>query len=181
MALGYTLQLPTEDRYLLSKQELLERLAVLLGGRVAEEIVFKDVTTGAQDDLKRATDIAREMVCEYGMSEILGPLTLGRKHKEVFLGRDIAEDRNYSEEIAYTIDKEVRSIIDQAYEKAQELINRYRKKLDLLAQKLVEKEVLEREEIEKILDFNGENEESVIAFQPQMNSDLSGGEKTDEI
>ena len=104
---------------------------------MAEEVVFKDATTGAQDDLKRATEIAREMVCEYGMSEILGPLTLGRKHKEVFLGRDIAEDRNYSEEIAYTIDKEVRAIIDQAYEKAQEIINRYREKLDLLAQRLV--------------------------------------------
>ena len=84
MALGYTLQLPTQDRYLLSKQELLDRLAVLLGGRVAEEMVFGDVTTGAQDDLKKATEIAREMVCEYGMSEILGPLTLGRKHREVF-------------------------------------------------------------------------------------------------
>jgi len=181
MALGYTLQLPTEDRYLLSKQELLDRLAVLLGGRVAEELVFKDATTGAQDDLKKATDIAREMVCEYGMSEILGPLTLGRKHKEVFLGRDIAEDRNYSEEIAYTIDKEVRAIIDQAYEKAQEIINRYREKLDLLAQRLVEKEVLEREEIEQILDFNEENESSTLPLQTQINPDLAGGEKTDEI
>ncbi|HPZ40472.1 MAG TPA: ATP-dependent zinc metalloprotease FtsH, partial [Candidatus Atribacteria bacterium] len=181
MALGYTLQLPTEDRYLLSKQELLDRLAVLLGGRVAEEVVFKDATTGAQDDLKRATEIAREMVCEYGMSEILGPLTLGRKHKEVFLGRDIAEDRNYSEEIAYTIDKEVRAIIDQAYEKAQEIINRYREKLDLLAQRLVEKEVLEREEIEQILDFYEENENSALPLQTRINSDLAGGEKTDEI
>ncbi len=181
MALGYTLQLPTEDRYLLSKQELLDRLAVLLGGRVAEEVVFKDATTGAQDDLKRATEIAREMVCEYGMSEILGPLTLGRKHKEVFLGRDIAEDRNYSEEIAYTIDKEVRAIIDQAYEKAQEIINRYREKLDLLAQRLVEKEVLEREEIEQILDFYEENESSALPLQTRINSDLAGGEKTDEI
>ncbi|MDI3543655.1 MAG: cell division protease FtsH [Candidatus Atribacteria bacterium] len=180
MALGYTLQLPTEDRYLLSKQELLDRLAVLLGGRVAEEIVFKDATTGAQDDLKRATDIAREMVCEYGMSEILGPLTLGRKHREIFLGRDIAEDRNYSEEIAYTIDKEVRAIIDQAYEKAREIVNRYRDKLDLLAQRLVEKESLEREEIEKILDLNEENEKSVLALQPEVSSDLAGGEKTNE-
>lgn len=179
-ALGYTLQLPIEDRYLLSKQELLDRLAVLLGGRVAEEIVFKDVTTGAQDDLKRATDIAREMVCEYGMSEILGPLTLGRKHREIFLGRDIAEDRNYSEEIAYTIDKEVRAIIDQAYEKARDIVNRYRDKLDFLAQRLVEKESLEREEIEKILDFNEENEKSVLSLQPEVNSDLAGGEKTDE-
>ncbi|HQE24673.1 MAG TPA: ATP-dependent zinc metalloprotease FtsH [Candidatus Atribacteria bacterium] len=181
MALGYTLQLPTEDRYLLSKQELLDRLAVLLGGRVAEEMVFGDVTTGAQDDLKKATEIAREMVCEYGMSEILGPLTLGRKHREVFLGRDIAEDRNYSEEIAYIIDKEVRAIIDQAYEKARESIERYREKLDLLAERLIEKEVLERVEIEQILDFSAENEEyPALTFRSHINPDSVGGEKADE-
>ena len=131
-ALGYTLQLPTEDRYLISKQELMTRLAVLLGGRVAEEIVFEDITTGAHDDLQKATEIAREMVCEYGMSDTLGPLTLGRRHKEVFLGKDIAEDRNYSEEVAYTIDKEVRSIIDSAYEQARKLIVENRDKLDKL-------------------------------------------------
>ncbi|HOT05715.1 MAG TPA: ATP-dependent zinc metalloprotease FtsH, partial [Atribacter sp.] len=154
-ALGYTLQLPTEDRYLISKQELMTRLAVLLGGRVAEEIVFEDITTGAHDDLQKATEIAREMVCEYGMSDTLGPLTLGRRHKEVFLGKDIAEDRNYSEEVAFTIDKEVRSIIDSAYEQARKLIIDNRDKLDKLTAILLEKEVLEREEIDKILDING--------------------------
>lgn len=154
-ALGYTLQLPTEDRYLISKQELLTRLAVLLGGRVTEEIVFEDVTTGAHDDLQKATEIAREMVCEYGMSDTLGPLTLGRRHKEVFLGKDIAEDRNYSEEVAFTIDKEVRSIIDSAYEQARTLIMDNHDKLDKLAAVLLEKEVLEREEIDAILDMNG--------------------------
>ncbi len=154
-ALGYTLQLPTEDRYLISKQELMTRLAVLLGGRVAEEIVFEDITTGAHDDLQKATEISREMVCEYGMSDTLGPLTLGRRHKEVFLGKDIAEDRNYSEEVAFTIDKEVRSIIDSAYEQARKLIIDNRDKLDKLTAILLEKEVLEREEIDKILDING--------------------------
>ncbi len=153
-ALGYTLQLPTEDRYLISKQELLTRLAVLLGGRVTEEIVFDDITTGAHDDLQKATEIAREMVCEYGMSDTLGPLTLGRRHKEVFLGKDIAEDRNYSEEIAYSIDKEVRSLIDSAYEQARVLITSHRERLDALASALLEKEVLEREEINRILDFS---------------------------
>ena len=154
-ALGYTLQLPTEDRYLISKQELMARLAVLLGGRVVEEIIFGDVTTGAYDDLQKATEIAREMVCEYGMSDTLGPLTLGRRHKEVFLGKDIAEDRNYSEEIAYTIDKEVRKIIDSSYEKARTIIMNNRDKLDKLTTILLEKEVLEREEIDKILNVNG--------------------------
>jgi len=154
-ALGYTLQLPTEDRYLISKQELMARLAVLLGGRVVEEIIFGDITTGAHDDLQKATEIAREMVCEYGMSDTLGPLTLGRRHKEVFLGKDIAEDRNYSEEVAFTIDKEVRSIIDSAYEQARTLIVDNRDKLDKLTAILLEKEVLEREEIDKILDING--------------------------
>ncbi|NLJ49769.1 MAG: ATP-dependent metallopeptidase FtsH/Yme1/Tma family protein [Candidatus Atribacteria bacterium] len=159
-ALGYTLQLPTEDRYLISKQELMTRLAVLLGGRVAEEIIFEDVTTGAHDDLQKATEIAREMVCEYGMSDTLGPLTLGRRHKEVFLGKDIAEDRNYSEEVAFTIDKEVRSIIDSAYEQARTLIMDNHDKLDKLAAVLLEKEILEREEIDAILDMNGkENSE----------------------
>jgi cell division protease FtsH len=178
VALGYTLQLPTEDRYLMSKQELLSRLTMLLGGRVAEEIVFKDVTTGAHDDLKKATEIAREMVCEYGMSEILGPLTLGRKHKEVFLGRDIAEDRNYSEEIAYAIDKEVRAIIDQAYEQAKDIILSHREKLDALANKLIEKEVLNREEIDEILGFEPASEEQDAATQLERKDE--GGEKNDE-
>ncbi|NSW75941.1 MAG: ATP-dependent metallopeptidase FtsH/Yme1/Tma family protein [Candidatus Atribacteria bacterium] len=178
VALGYTLQLPTEDRYLMSKQELLSRLTILLGGRVAEEIIFKDVTTGAHDDLKKATEIAREMVCEYGMSEILGPLTLGRKHKEVFLGRDIAEDRNYSEEIAYAIDKEVRAIIDQAYEQAKDIILKHREKLDALATKLIEKEVLNREEIDEVLGFEAVLGEGGSSIQPE--NEEEGREKKDE-
>ncbi len=177
VALGYTLQLPTEDRYLMSKQELLNRLAILLGGRVAEEVVFKDVTTGAHDDLKKATEIAREMVCEYGMSEILGPLTLGRKHKEVFLGRDIAEDRNYSEEIAYAIDKEVRAIIDRAYEQSRDIILRYREKLDALAYRLIEKEVLNREEIDEVLGFY---EQEKVSAETLAQSQDEGGEKEHE-
>ncbi|MCX6090538.1 MAG: ATP-dependent zinc metalloprotease FtsH [Candidatus Atribacteria bacterium] len=155
-ALGYTLQLPTEDRYLISKQELLSRLAVLLGGRVAEEIVFKDITTGAHDDLQKASEIAREMVCEYGMSDVLGPLILGRRHQEVFLGKDISEDRNYSEEVAFTIDKEVRAVIDSAYGQARVILTTRRDKLDILASNLLEKEVLNREEIDRILEsING--------------------------
>ena len=179
-ALGYTLQLPTEDRYLISKQELMTRLAVLLGGRVAEEIVFEDITTGAHDDLQKATEIAREMVCEYGMSDTLGPLTLGRRHKEVFLGKDIAEDRNYSEEVAFTIDKEVRSIIDSAYEQARTLIVDNRDKLDKLTAILLEKEVLEREEIDKILDING-NEIPEILSEEDKNKQAAAEQLLSDI
>ncbi|MBA3063772.1 MAG: ATP-dependent zinc metalloprotease FtsH, partial [Atribacteria sp.] len=131
--LGYTLQLPTQDRYLISKLELMDRLAVLLGGRVAEDIIFKDITTGAQNDLERATKIARQMITEYGMSEVLGPVTLGRKEHEIFLGRDISEQRDYSEEIANKIDKEVREIVESAYSKAKDILIKNKSKLKKIA------------------------------------------------
>ncbi|MDD3538853.1 MAG: ATP-dependent zinc metalloprotease FtsH, partial [Atribacterota bacterium] len=150
-ALGYTLQLPTEDRYLISKSELMERLTVLLGGRVAEELIFKDVTTGAQNDLERATKIARQMVTEFGMSESLGPITLGRKEHQVFLGKDIAEDRNYSDAIAFQIDKEVEKIIENAYQKAKEILTKNRMKLKKIAKTLLEKETLEGAELDNLL------------------------------
>ena len=150
-ALGYTLQLPTEDRYLVSKSELMERLSVLLAGRVAEELTFKDVTTGAQNDLERATKIARQMVTEFGMSETLGPMTLGRKEQQVFLGRDIAENRNYSEEVAFQIDKEVEKIIESAYNRAKELLVKNKSKLKKIAKNLLEKETLEGAELDNLL------------------------------
>lgn len=150
-ALGYTLQLPTEDRYLVSKSELMERLSVLLAGRVAEELTFKDVTTGAQNDLERATKIARQMVTEYGMSETIGPMTLGKKEQQVFLGRDFAENRNYSEEVAFQIDKEVEKIIDTAYSRAKELLVKNKSKLKKIANNLLEKETLEGEELDILL------------------------------
>jgi len=156
------------------------RLAVLLGGRVVEEIIFGDVTTGAYDDLQKATEIAREMVCEYGMSDTLGPLTLGRRHKEVFLGKDIAEDRNYSEEIAYTIDKEVRKIIDSSYEKARTIIMNNRDKLDKLTTILLEKEVLEREEIDKILNVNG-NENPKLPTEEDKNNQTANAQLLSNI
>jgi len=156
------------------------RLAVLLGGRVVEEIIFGDVTTGAYDDLQKATEIAREMVCEYGMSDTLGPLTLGRRHKEVFLGKDIAEDRNYSEEIAYTIDKEVRKIIDSSYEKARTIIMNNRDKLDKLTAILLEKEVLEREEIDKILNVNGK-ENPMLPSKEDKNNQIANAQLLSNI
>jgi len=129
-ALGYTLQVPEEDRFLMSKSELMNRIAILLSGRVSEEIVFNDVTSGAANDLDRATEIARQMVTQLGMSETLGLVKLGKKREEIFLGRDISEDRNYSEEIAYVIDKEVKAIIDECYERSKEILTEHRDLLD---------------------------------------------------
>jgi cell division protease FtsH len=118
----------------------------MLGGRVAEELVFGEIGTGAHDDLKRATEIARAMVTEYGMSEKLGPLTFGRRHGNPFLGRDIMEDRNYSEQVAYEIDQEVRRIIEECYQRARTILSQNRDKMDRIVQALLERENLSREE-----------------------------------
>lgn len=151
-ALGYTLTLPTEDRYLVTKSELSDELAMLLGGRVAEEMIFKDITTGAQNDLDRTTKIARQMVCEYGMSDELGPLTLGQKQDQVFLGRDFASHPDYSQEIAFEIDKEIRRIVDESFEKANKILTKRKKTLEKIANKLIEVETLEKEELISILE-----------------------------
>jgi len=143
---GYTLILPTEDRYYRTKSMLLDEIVVLLGGRVAEKLVLHDISTGAQNDLERATTITRKMIMEYGMSDELGPLTLGHKTEQVFLGRDIARDRNYSEEVAFTIDKEVRNIIEQCYIKAEKLLQDNLEKLHLVAKTLMDKETLDSDE-----------------------------------
>ena len=161
-ALGYTMQLPTEDRYITTKQELVGRLTVLLGGRAAEELIFNQVTTGAHNDLEVATNIARKMVCEFGMSEKLGYLTFGRRESQIFLGRDIVEERNYSEATAVLIDQEVRRLIDECYAKAKQELTTHMDRLKKLAEHLKEKEVLEREEVRVILGFPSEkkNEDS---------------------
>ncbi|MDI6716395.1 MAG: ATP-dependent zinc metalloprotease FtsH [Actinomycetota bacterium] len=150
-ALGYTLTLPTEDKFLVSKSELTDGLAVFLGGHAAEEMVFGDVTTGAHDDLSKATKTARQMVCEYGMSEKIGPLTLGQKQDQVFLGRDFASHPDYSPEIAYEIDKEIRRIVDEAFKKAKQILTEKRNILDNIAKALILKETLERDELKRIL------------------------------
>ncbi|MDR1133383.1 MAG: ATP-dependent zinc metalloprotease FtsH [Synergistaceae bacterium] len=162
MALGYTLQVPEEDRFLVSKRELTNRICVLLAGRVTESMKFGDVTSGAQNDLERATQTARQMVTQLGMSERLGPVTLGREHHEVFLGRDIMEDRNYSEEIAYAIDQEVRRIIDECMERVHGILEENFEKVGEITAILLEKEILEGAEFNKLLGFpekdeNGEN------------------------
>ncbi len=152
-ALGYTLQLPTEDRYLMTKTELLERMAVLLGGRVAEEIVFGEVSTGAHNDLQRATDIATSMVKEYGMSETLGYVTFEKEKKPLFLPSSLySSTKEYSEETARKIDEEIKKIIDQTYQKAKEILLAKRDKLDELARLLLEKEVVEEADLKRILE-----------------------------
>ena len=153
MALGYTLQLPEEDRFLISKKELSDRITILLSGRVTELLKFGDVTTGASNDLERATQIARQMVTQFGMSDRLGLVTLGRKQHEVFLGRDIMEDRNYSEEIAYAIDQEVRSIIDECFNLAKNILTEHSERLEEITTLLLEKEVLEGDELDELLGY----------------------------
>ncbi len=150
-ALGYTMHLPVEDRYMRTRKELLANMATLLGGRVSEDMVFGDVTTGAQNDLERVTDIAHKMVCQFGMSEKLGPLTFGLNENQVFLGRDFYKDREYSEEIAFEIDKEVRQIVDECYHRAKQIQEINRDILDALAKALLEREVISADEVKKIV------------------------------
>ena len=146
MSLGSTWQMPITDKYLVSNDELIDDITALLGGRVAEEIVFNQTTTGASNDLERVTRIARAMVCEYGMSERLGTLALGRRSHNPFLGRDYNDERNYSEEVAKMIDEEVRSIVDRCHQRATELLSTNREKLDGVVESLLERETLSRDE-----------------------------------
>jgi cell division protease FtsH len=150
-ALGVTMQLPTDDRHNYSKEFLYNNLAILMGGRVAEELVLKHVTTGAGNDLERATDLARKMVCEWGMSEKLGPLTFGRKEEEIFLGREIATRRDFSEQVALEIDLEVKRLVTENYERAKRLLTENMASLKGLAEALLEKEVLDAPEIDHII------------------------------
>ncbi|HHY28648.1 MAG TPA: cell division protein FtsH, partial [Desulfitobacterium dehalogenans] len=148
---GYTLLLPKEDRNYMTKSHLLDQVTMLLGGRVAEALVLQEISTGASNDLERATGLVRKMITELGMSEELGPLTFGQKEGQVFLGRDIARDRNYSEAVAYAIDKEARRIIDECYLKAQTIIQENMHKLNAIAQTLMEKETIEAKEFAELM------------------------------
>jgi cell division protease FtsH len=149
-ALGYTLQLPVEEKFLSTKQELRDQIAILLGGRAAEEIIFGDISSGAQNDLERASEIARGMVCQLGMSDKLGPLTYGKQQRLAYLGIQGQEERNFSEETARVIDDEVRALIEEGHKRASSILTEKRSKLDLLAERLQEKEVISGEEAEKI-------------------------------
>jgi cell division protease FtsH len=147
---GYTISLPKQDKFYMSKSELEEQIVSLLGGRVAEKLVLDDVSTGARNDIERATAIARKMITEYGMSEFLGPMSFGSEHDEVFIGRDFGRSRNYSEEVAAMIDKEIRKVIDTAYHKTETLLKENISKLHGVAQALLEKEKLEQAEFEEV-------------------------------
>jgi cell division protease FtsH len=149
-ALGYTMQLPTQDRYLVRRAELIDRLAVMLGGRVAEELRVGDITTGAGDDIKRATATAREMVTQFGMSDTLGPIVLGQKDSQPFLGRDLGHQADYSGQVAFRIDEEIRGLIDEAHDEALEILVENTGVLDALAEKLLEVETVEGELLAEI-------------------------------
>lgn len=152
MAGGYTLSLPEHEKNYMAKSELQEEIIGLLGGRVAEKLVLDDISTGASNDLERATSIARKMITEYGMSENLGPMTFGNKQDEIFLGRDFTRSRNYSEEVAAAIDKEMKRIIDEAYQIAQNLLEKNINKLHKIAERLLEKEKIDRNEFLEIIE-----------------------------
>jgi cell division protease FtsH len=151
-ALGYTLALPTEDKFLVTRSEMVDELAMLLGGRVAEGLSSGDITTGASNDIEKATKMARLMVTRYGMSDKLGPMTLGAAEHEVFLGRDYSASPDYSQEVAYEIDKEVRRLIDDAFDQAHSILEQREEQLDLIADVLIERETVDRAELKALLE-----------------------------
>ncbi len=153
MAGGYTVSLPKEDRSFMTKEDMLDRVVELLGGRVAEEIVLGEISTGASNDLERVTEVVRRMITEFGMSDRLGPMQFGHRQGQVFLGRDITSEQNYSDAIAFEIDKEMRVIVDECYERCRTLLREHRSKLDLLAETLLEKETLDGEQIRQLMEY----------------------------
>jgi cell division protease FtsH len=150
MAAGYTISLPEDDRTLMSKNKMMAEMIGLLGGRASEELVFNDITSGAANDIEKVTKLARKMVTRLGMSSDLGPMVYGQKDELVFLGREIGEQRDYSEAVAEKIDKEVQNLVNEAYAKAKEILTQYRDKLDAVSARLLEVETLSRDEFESI-------------------------------
>ena len=183
---GYTLSLPKEDRYYATRSELLDELKLLLGGRVAEALVLIEISSGASNDLQRATSLARQMICEYGMSEKLGAVTFGHRQDQVFLGRDIGRDKDYSEEVAAQIDSEIRQFIDEAYQGTVKLLQDNIDKLHLIAEALIERETLEGYEVQQLME-NGkilpkqEKPEEPPKEEPVPVEPMAEDEKTEEI
>ena len=180
-ALGYTMQLPLEDKYLTTKSEILDKLVILLGGRAAEEILFDEITTGAHDDLSRATAYARKMVAELGMSAKLGPISVQTDESEVFLGRDISRHKNYSEELAREIDSEVSSLIKESYRKAKDILTSNQKELETLIERLLEKEVVDAKEINEILHIEEPKEKEETSEVKEVKEDLSDKTNPEEV
>jgi cell division protease FtsH len=151
MALGLTMQVPADERHSWSKEFCINRLEMMFGGRAAEELVLGHTTTGARDDIEKATDLAHRMVCEYGMSDNIGPITLGKKEEQIFLGRDFTQVQNYSNHTALEIDTEVRRILTEAYQRAKSMLAENIDLLHLMAEHLLEKEVLDGSQIDEII------------------------------
>ena len=171
---GYTLSLPTEDRYYATRSEMLDQLKVLLGGRVAEALVLHEISSGASSDLQRATELARRMTCEYGMSDVLGAVTFGHRQEQVFLGRDIGRQNDYSEKVAAQIDGEIRRFIDEAYEGTVKLLTDNMDKLHLIAKNLMERETLEGHEIEELLKYGHILEKGEVPPQEEPEKPADG-------
>ncbi|WP_076850105.1 ATP-dependent zinc metalloprotease FtsH [Rubeoparvulum massiliense] len=175
---GYTVMLPKEDQFFMTKQDLLDKITGLLGGRVAEELVLGDVSTGASNDFQRATSIARGMVTKYGMSDKLGPMQLGQSNEQVFLGRDLGHDRNYSEKFAYEIDVEVKGFITQCYDRCKQILTDHRQELENLAQALLKYETLDGAQIKEIV------ETGTLANPPIVETNGNGatpGKSNDQV
>ncbi|HEY7605147.1 MAG TPA: hypothetical protein VID07_00040, partial [Actinomycetes bacterium] len=179
-ALGWTLSLPVEDKFLVTRSEMIDELAMLLGGRVAEELWFLDPTTGASNDIEKATQVARKMVCEYGMSDRLGSLVLGTKQENVFLGRDFGHQQDYSEQVAFEIDKEMRRLIDEAHAEAEQILTTYRDVADAMVEALMEKETIGKEELAQILAPVVKRPARGIMSPPPGHVRSNGGRSRDE-
>src|SRR5919112_1824033 len=179
-ALGWTLSLPVEDKFLVTRSEMIDELAMLLGGRVAEELWFLDPTTGASNDIEKATQVARKMVCEYGMSDRLGSLVLGTKQENVFLGRDFGHQQDYSEQVAFEIDKEMRRLIDEAHAEAEQILTTYRDVADAMVEALMEKETIGKEELAQVLAPVVKRPARGIMAPPPGHVRSNGGRSRDE-
>jgi len=166
MALGLTQQLPVDEKHTYPKDYLLNNVTILFGGRVAEELVFQRMTTGAGNDIERATEIAHKMVCEWGMSEKLGPMTFGKKEEQIFLGRDITKQQNYSDSTAVEIDSEIRQIIINCYQRAKELLQKNMALLNKMAQTLLDKETLDASEVDALVREFTDNPETPLPATP---------------
>jgi cell division protease FtsH len=151
MALGVTMQLPVEDKHNYNREYLNDQIAILLGGRIAEEITMNGMTTGAGNDLERSTELARKMVCEWGMSDVMGPLTFGKKEEQIFLGREIAQHQDYSEDTAIRIDHEIKRFVTTNYERARKLLEQHKPALLRIAEELLVREVLDAEQVRRLV------------------------------
>jgi cell division protease FtsH len=173
-ALGYTISLPREDRYLTTKTALMEQLAMTLGGRAAEELVFQEVTTGAANDLEKVTSISKQMIMRYGMSDKLGPRVLGRNHDMPFLGREMGNEPDYSEEIAREIDDEIKRVIEEAHELAITVLTEHMAELHKISAILIERETIDKDQFERLL--AGAPEEEIFAEDEQPEAEAPADE-----